>query len=55
MKQTPPGGTHRDSNREQFTGLGGGVLLTGRSGSASERKAMRSFRRPTLLPISIRA
>jgi hypothetical protein len=23
------GGTHRDSNREQFTGLGGGVLLTG--------------------------
>jgi hypothetical protein len=22
------GGTHRDSNREQFTGLGGGVLLT---------------------------
>jgi hypothetical protein len=23
------GGTHRDSNREQFTGLGGGVLLAG--------------------------
>src|SRR5262249_42156690 len=23
------GGTHRDSNREQFKGIGGGVLLTG--------------------------
>lgn len=23
------GGTHRDSNREQFTGLGAGVVLTG--------------------------
>lgn len=23
------GGTHRDSNRERFNGVGGGVLLTG--------------------------